>query len=254
MVLQLTVVDAFTAVPFAGNPAAVAVLDEFPADIRMQDIAREMSLAETAFVVPRAEGAYDLRWFTPTTEVDLCGHATLAAAHVLGGTALFHTRSGILECFGTDDGWIEMDFPIDIPYVVEQPEWFNLADIHWFGRGKFDHLIELASADVVRRFKPDLAMISQLGSRSTIITALADRPGIDCVSRVFGPNVGIPEDPATGSAHCTLAAFWGDRLDSDRLIGEQASPRGGIIRMRRQGDRVILGGQAITVSRIELLV
>jgi predicted PhzF superfamily epimerase YddE/YHI9 len=250
--LQLTVVDAFTSIVFAGNPAAVAVLDAFPLEERMQNIASEMNLAETAFVVSRGADLYDLRWFTPTVEVDLCGHATLASAHVLGGSARFQTRSGILECSNADGGWIEMDFPSDPPYLVEQPAWFTLADVRWFGRGKFDYLIEVSDADFVRQFVPDLAMLARLGSRSVIVTALAVQSEFDFVSRVFCPNAGIAEDPVMGSAHCTLAAFWGDRIGRDALIGEQASSRGGVVRMRRKGDRVVLAGQAVTVSHVEL--
>ena len=251
--MDLIVVDAFTDVPFAGNPAAVAILEAFPDETRMRDVAREMALSETSFVVPAGDGSHHLRWFTPTDEVDLCGHATLATAHVLGGTASFHTRSGLLECKSDGRGWIEMDFPGDPPVPEARPGWLDLPGDGWFGRGRFDHLIDLGSADAVRRFEPDLAVLGRLGSRAVIVTGPGDRPGIDCVSRVFGPNVGIPEDPVTGSAHCTLAAFWGDRLDRGELVGEQASARGGVVRMRRVGDRVALAGQAVTVSRVELL-
>ncbi|HLI56169.1 MAG TPA: PhzF family phenazine biosynthesis protein, partial [Actinomycetota bacterium] len=217
--------------------------------------AREMNLSETAFVVPRGGEEYDLRWFTPATEVDLCGHATLASAHVLGGSARFHTRSGLLTCTHAE-GWIWMDFPHDPPERGLPPESGPApelgAEVRWCGHGRFDHLIELADAAAVRRYQPDLAALAAMGMRAVILTAAGDRPGIDCVSRVFGPNVGIPEDPVTGSAHCTLACYWGDRLGRDELTGEQASARGGIVRMRRSGDRVLLGGQAVTVSLVHL--
>jgi len=252
--LELTVVDAFTGRPFGGNPAAVAVVASFPDDSRMQEIAREMNLSETAFVVPRGDGSYDLRWFTPTTEVDLCGHATLASAHVLGGTATFHTASGMMSCTAADDGWIEMDFPADPVTAAEVPASLGFDGVRWYGRGRGgDILVELADAAVVRSLQPDLSALAALGSRAVIVTA-ADRPDFDCVSRVFGPNVGIPEDPVTGSAHCTLACFWSERLGKAELVGEQASARGGIVRMRVQGDRVVLGGQAVTVSKVSLLV
>jgi predicted PhzF superfamily epimerase YddE/YHI9 len=254
MSLELTVVDAFTDRPFAGNPAAIAVVDRFPDEDRMQAVAREMNLSETAYAVRRDDGAYDLRWFTPTVEVDLCGHATLATAHVLGGTARFHTRSGLLACTMGSDGWIEMDFPADPPTACEPPAALGIPGLSWCGRGRTDLLVELADAAAVRSFEPDLSALAGLGVRCTIVTAAGDRPGVDCVSRVFAPGVGIPEDPATGSAHCTLAPFWSDRVGRGELIGEQASARGAVVRMRMAGDRVVLGGRAVTVSKVELLV
>ena len=255
MALQLTVVDSFTDTPFTGNPAAIAVLDAFPADDRMQQVARELNLSETAFVVPRADGTHDLRWFTPTVEVDLCGHATLAAAHVLGGAGEFHTRSGLLSCTLAADGWIEMDFPLDLPVAAELPaSALGLEGARWCGRGRYDILVELTDAAAVRGLAPDLGRLATLPARGVIVTADGDRPGIDCVSRVFAPAVGIPEDPVTGSAHCTLAAYWGDRKGKSELVGEQASPRGGRVRMRRAGDRVVLSGQAVAVSEVTLLV
>jgi PhzF family phenazine biosynthesis protein len=259
--MDLTLVDSFTDRPFAGNPAAVAVLDSFPDEGRMQAIAREMNLSETAFVVARTDGSYDLRWFTPTVEVDLCGHATLASAHVLGGSGTFHTRSGELVCAPAGDGWIEMDFPADPttteaapPSLVGALGLDDASDVRVFARGRADILVELADADIVRSLRPDQAGVAALGSRCVIVTAPGDRPGIDCVSRVFAPNAGIAEDPVTGSAHCTLAGYWGERLGRDELVAEQASARGGVVRMRRNGDRVVLGGQAITVSQVRLVV
>ncbi len=262
--MDLTVVDSFTDRPFAGNPAAVTVVEAFPAEHRMQAVAREMNLSETAFLVARADGSYDLRWFSPTIEIDLCGHATLAAAHVLGGAGTFHTRSGPLACTPAGDGWIEMDFPAD-PVTTEPPpaslaaalgldDDADAAVVRGFARGRSDLLVELASATVVRTLRPDMAGVAALGGRCVIVTAPGDAPGVDCVSRVFGPNSGIPEDPVTGSAHCTLAGFWGARLGRDELVGEQASARGGVVRMRRNGDRVVLGGRAVTVSQVRLVV
>jgi predicted PhzF superfamily epimerase YddE/YHI9 len=157
VVFELTVVDAFTATPFAGNPAAVTVLDAFPDDERMAAIAGEMNLAETAFVVPRADGSHDLRWFTPTVEVDLCGHATLASAHVLGGDASFHTRSGVLTCRRASGGWIEMDLPADPPTESPRPDDLDLPGASWFGRGRWDALVQLDDAEQVRRLAPDLS-------------------------------------------------------------------------------------------------
>jgi predicted PhzF superfamily epimerase YddE/YHI9 len=250
--LTLNVVDAFTDQPFTGNPAAVAIVERFPEDDYMQAVAREMNLPETAFVVARSDGHYDLRWFTPTTEVDLCGHATLAAAHVLGGSARFHTRSGALSCALGNDGVVEMDFPADVPEPAELPDCLGLADVRWYGRGRFDALVELADADTVRHLVPDLTALAAVNTRAVIVTAAGDRDGIDCVSRVFAPNAGIPEDPVTGSAHCTLGAFWGERLDKTHLVGQQASPRGGTVRMHRRGDRILLGGSAVTVGEMKL--
>jgi predicted PhzF superfamily epimerase YddE/YHI9 len=271
--MELTVVDAFTDRPFAGNPAAIAVVDGFPDETRMQAIAGEMHLSETAFVVARPDNSYDLRWFTPEVEVDLCGHATLAAAHVLGGTATFHTRSGELVCTPGGDGWIEMDFPADPPVAEEAPMSIAAAlgldagidagpdarpegtpSVRAFARTRADLLVELDGADVVRALRPDLGAVAALRSRCVIVTAAGDRPGIDCVSRVFAPNAGIPEDPVTGSAHCALAVYWGARLGRDELVGEQASARGGVVRMTRRAERVVLGGQAVTVSTVHLLV
>jgi predicted PhzF superfamily epimerase YddE/YHI9 len=254
MQMDLTVVDAFTREPFTGNPAAVTILDAFPADQRMQAIAREMNLSETAFAVSRKDGEHDLRWFTPTVEVDLCGHATLATAHVLGGKARFQTRSGILTCIPTNDGWIEMDFPSDPPTRTNPPPTLELRGLAWYGVGRWDSLIELENAELVRNFQPDLAALASIGTRCVIVTARGDEPGIDCVSRVFAPNAGIPEDPVTGSAHCTLAPHWGRRLNQDILLGEQASSRGGRVRMRLEAGRVALGGQAVTVAHVRLLV
>jgi len=254
MALELTVVDAFTDRPFSGNPAAVCVTDTFPPEQRMQHVAREMALPETAFVVPRGDGTHDLRWFTPAVEVDLCGHATLAAAFVLGGGADFHTRSGLLGCTLGADGWIEMDFPADPAGASAPPAGLGIDDVRWYGTTPFFALVELGGAAAVRDLVPDLGALAGVERQAVIVTAAGDRPGIDCVSRVFAPRVGIPEDPVTGSAHCALAVYWGDRLARAALVGEQASARGGTVRMRRAGERVVLGGQAVRVSEVRLLV
>jgi predicted PhzF superfamily epimerase YddE/YHI9 len=254
MRLELTVVDAFTDRPFTGNPAAVTVVETFPGDDVMQAVAMEMNHPETAFVAWRPDGDYDLRWFTPTAEVDICGHATLASAHVLGGTARFHTRSGVMACDRAAEGRIEMDFPADPPIRGDVPPTLAVDGIRWFGQAQHCVLIELEDAAAVRGFQPDLPMLAALGSQAVIITAPGDRAGIDCVSRVFGPNVGISEDPVTGSAHCVLAVLWGERTGRSELVGEQASARGGIVHMRRVGDRVVLGGRAVTVAEVRLTV
>lgn len=249
--LELTVVDAFTDRPFAGNPAAVARLGSFLPDDTLQAIASEMNLAETAFVVDRTDGSHDLRWFTPLVEVDLCGHATLAAAHVLGGMADFHTRSGLLACRRGPGDLIELRFPADRAHPAAAPE-LGIGGVVAYGLGRSFALVELASAAEVRLLEPDLDRLAALGTNGVIVTAPGDRPGIDMVSRVFCPNVGIPEDPVTGSAHCLLAVHWGERLGRDELVGEQASRRGGVVRMRREGDAVVLGGTAVTVARVQL--
>jgi predicted PhzF superfamily epimerase YddE/YHI9 len=248
----LTVVDAFTDRPFAGNPAAVCQLGSWPDDGWLRSVATEMNLSETAFVVPRAEGEFDLRWFTPSGhEMDLCGHATLASAHVLGTPVVFHTRSGALSCTTAEDGWIALDLPAQAstaaptdPRVIEAIG--TRVRATW--TGNFD-LIELASANEVRELRPDLTLLAGITTHGLIVTAAGDRPGVDMVSRVFAPAIGIPEDPVTGSAHCQLAPLWAKRLGRDDLVAEQASRRGGLLRLCVDGDRVRVEGKAVTVWR-----
>ncbi len=252
--LELTVVDAFTDRPFAGNPAAVCLLEAFPDEGLMQAVAAELNLSETAFAVPRSSDRYDLRWFTPTLEVPLCGHATLAAAHVIGRSVTFHTRSGDLACSFTPEGLIEMDFPADPPAPAELPEGAGLDPVVWFGRGRRYALAQLEHAAAVRALVPDLPAIAAKFADGLIVTAAGDQAGVDCVSRFFAPNLGVPEDPVTGSAHCTLAPFWAPRLGRQSLLGEQASPRGGTVRMRTAGDQVVLGGHAVSVSRVSFVL
>lgn len=252
--LEIQVIDAFADEPFRGNPAAVTIIDAFPPDHWMANVAREMNLAETAFVVPRPDGDHDLRWFSPTTEVDLCGHATLASAHVLGGDARFHTRSGLLTCHRAGDGSIEMDFPADPPSFAAVDLDLKGAHLVWSGRGRTDVLLEVSDAKWVREYVPDIGAIRAVDARCVIVTASGDENGVDFVSRVFGPNVGVDEDPVTGSAHCTLAAYWAGRTGRSEMVGYQASPRGGTVRTRVAGDRVVLGGRAVTVSHVRMLV
>lgn len=253
--MRLYIVDAFTDSAFAGNPAGVVLLDE-PADPAwMQSVAAELKHAETAFVDVTGEGPKPLRWFTPTVEVDLCGHATLATGHVLGGSQVFATRSGELRTTA-GNGWVRMDFPADPPHAAadEVAPTFPGATIKEVLRGKTDILIRVDDAAEVRQLEPDLDAIAGWEARCVIVTASGDKPGIDFVSRVFGPAVGVPEDPVTGSAHCTLSPYWSAELGRDELVGEQASARGGVVRVALQGERVILAGQAVTTVRGELLV
>jgi PhzF family phenazine biosynthesis protein len=255
-------VDAFTDQPFRGNPAAVCVLAGAAADDWMKDVAREMNLSETAFLYPAGE-AWRLRWFTPTAEVDLCGHATLAAAHVLweeghaaaASPLAFETRSGVLRA-AKRGAWIELDFPATAPVAVEAPRdvlaALGLESAEWAGKSRFDYLLVLPNAGSVRRLEPDFGALRRCEARGVIVTAPSDVPGADFVSRFFGPAVGVDEDPVTGSAHCCLAPYWADRLGRAELVGYQASARGGVVRVSLRGDRVLLGGQAVTVMRGDL--
>jgi len=262
MSLPLFQVDAFTNRPFTGNPAAVCLLDEPGDPVWMQNVAREMNLSETAFLQKQA-GGYSLRWFTPTVEVDLCGHATLASAHVLweqgylptGEQAWFDTKSGRLSAERRGD-WIELNFPAKPEEPVESipglQEALGLTPVY-VGTSQFDCLVEAASEATVRELRPDLVQLAAIPVRGIIVTSRASTPGYDFVSRFFGPRVGVPEDPVTGSAHCVLGPFWGKRLGREELTGYQASARGGVVRVRLDGERVRLGGQAVTVVRGELV-
>jgi PhzF family phenazine biosynthesis protein len=261
MPVRIVQVDSFTAKPYAGNPAAVCVLPEPRPDEWMRNVAAEMNLSETAFLHPQ-DGGYRLRWFTPAVEVDLCGHATLASAHVLwedrhlesGKPAIFHTRSGRLECVRAGD-WIEMDFPAKLEQRAELPPELAQAlgaEPKYVGRNQFDYLVEVADESTLRALKPNHHLLRQLPVRGVIVTA-AGSGGYDFVSRFFAPGSGIDEDPVTGSAHCALAPFWSRRLGKNEMTGYQASARGGVVRVRVEGDRVKLGGQAVTVLHGELL-
>ena len=261
MTLHITQVDSFTNRPFAGNPAGVCILQKAADESWMLKVAGEMNLAETAFLVPKGDG-YDLRWFTPTVEVDLCGHATLASAHVLwedghlkpSAQARFHTKSGLLTA-DRREPWIELDFPATPAAPAEAPRGLNEAlgaEPRFVGRSKFDYLVELDSEAAVRELEPDLGAIARVRARGVIVTARADKGKYDFVSRFFAPQSGVPEDPVTGSAHCALAPYWSAKLGKKELMAFQASTRGGEIRLRLDGDRVRLGGQAVTVLRGEL--
>lgn len=255
-------VDAFTAKPFGGNPAAVCVLAE-PHDERwMQQVALEMNLSETAFLLPQNDG-FQLRWFTPIKEVDLCGHATLASAHTLweGGylptdqVARFHTRSGLLTATRKHD-WIELDFPALPPTPAEAPAGLLAAlglTPEYVGINAFDYVVVVTSEAAVRSLQPNFALLRTVRARGVIVTSPADGTEYDFVSRYFAPAYGIDEDPVTGSAHCCLGPLWQSRLGKDAFLAYQASARGGVVQVRVAGDRVVLGGQAVTVLRGELV-
>lgn len=263
MGLTIFQVDAFTNVPFAGNPAAVCVLSEPADDAWMQKIAREMNLSETAFLVERLDG-FSLRWFTPTTEVDLCGHATLASAHVLWTEGYlsfdqevqFHTRSGVLTANREAD-WVVMNFPADRSRDIKiRPELIKAlnAPICEVYEGSVGYIVEVDSEEIVRNIQPNIEILKTLPAKGLIVTsAAANGTEYDFVSRFFAPALGILEDPVTGSAHCALAPFWRDRLNKTEFLAYQASARGGILKVRCEGDRVVLGGQAVTVMKSEVL-
>ena len=255
-------IDAFTDKPFSGNPAGVCILDK-PADERwMQNVAMEMAVAETSFLHP-VEGGWSLRWFTPTVEVDLCGHGTIAATHALletgrlreNETARYHTKSGWLGAW-LDGDWIDLDFPATPATPADAPpgliESLGAKPVT-VAKTKFDYLVEFDSEKTVRELRPDLARLAKIETRGIIVTARSDDPTFDFVSRFFGPRVGIDEDPATGWSHCALGPYWSAKLGKNRMMAYQASSRGGIIRVTVKGERVLLGGKAVTVLRGELL-
>ncbi|HEX8394288.1 MAG TPA: PhzF family phenazine biosynthesis protein [Longimicrobium sp.] len=258
MPLTIVQVDAFADRMFSGNPAAVCLLDA-PRDATwMQAVAMEMNLSETAFLEPRGD-EWGLRWFTPAVEVALCGHATLASAHVLWqdghvpppAEARFHTLSGVLTA-RRDGEWISMNFPAKPSQPAAAPDGLAQAlgaEPVAITRSHFDYLIEVDSEAVVRALRPDLARLAEVEARGVIVTARGAEGEYDFVSRFFAPRVGVPEDPVTGSAHCALAPYWAPKLGREQMTGYQASARGGVVRVRLDGDRVHLGGQAVTVLR-----
>jgi len=260
---KIRVVDAFTDRAFRGNPAAVCILQEPRDDGWRQDVAREMNLSETAFLEKRADGSYTLRWFTPSVEVDLCGHATLASAHILwesgelaaGQKALFHTRSGILSAVKQGD-WIEMDFPAEKEKPSDAPaeliEALGVTPLYT-GRNRFDYLVEVDREETVRGLNPDMTRLKKIDMRGVMVTSRSRSAEYDFVSRFFAPAVGVDEDPVTGSAHCCLGPYWGGKLGKMTLRAYQASSRGGILRVGLKDDRVLIGGQAVTVLCAELV-
>jgi len=262
MSIRIVQVDAFTNQPFAGNPAAVCVLPAAPDETWMRNVAREMNLSETAFLVPQ-NGGYNLRWLTPAVEVALCGHATIAAAHVLwqdghlppGAQARFYTKSGLLTADRRGD-WIELDFPAKIATAGEAPpELLPALGVEhpiFVGKNAFDYLVEIDSEATLRGLSPDHSTLRKIPVRGVIVTARSSTPEFDFVSRFFAPGSGVDEDPVTGSAHTALGPYWAERLGKTEFTAFQASARGGGVRVRLQRDRVILGGQAVTVMTGDL--
>ncbi|NLY88814.1 MAG: PhzF family phenazine biosynthesis protein [Firmicutes bacterium] len=261
MAILLMQVDAFTDKLFTGNPAAVCIMDKPAEEDWMQKVATEMNLSETAFLHRQGE-EFVLRWFTPVTEVDLCGHATLAAAHALWecGFVLpdkeisFITKSGVLKA-KKKEKLIEMDFPAELASPVPAPpELLGALEIRpkYTGKtGTGDYLVEVESEEVLRDLKPDFAKLAVLPARGVCVTSRASANGFDFVSRFFAPRLGINEDPVTGSAHSFLGPYWGVHLEKDDFLAYQASARGGILRVRLCGNRVYIGGEAVTVFKGE---
>jgi PhzF family phenazine biosynthesis protein len=262
MTVPLFHVDAFTDRPFAGNPAAVCLLPSWKEDRWLQAVAREMNLSETAFLVKRS-AHFDLRWFTPTVEVDLCGHATLASAHVLwqqgqatANEIRFSTRGGILKAIRHGDE-IELDFPLKPEEEAKPPPGLLEAlgvSTKYVGKNQLDYLVEVESEATLRRIAPDFKQLAAVPVRGIIVTSTSADPRFDFVSRFFAPASGVDEDPVTGSAHCCLGDFWRKRLNKSVFVAFQASARGGVVKVRVTKDRAFLGGKAITVAKGELLV
>jgi len=261
MTIPMFHVDAFTDRPFAGNPAAVCILSSTRNASWMQAVAADMNLSETAFLL-REGTAFRLRWFTPQVEVDLCGHATLASAHVLwreiGMPAdeplTFVTRSGVLTATRRES-LIELDFPREpASNAVAPPELLDALGVAptYVGQNRFDYLIEVATEEVVKSLEPDFAALRKLNVRGVIVTSRSASPDVDFVSRFFAPGAGVDEDPVTGSAHCCLGPYWHEKLHKDAFVAHQVSARGGIVHVRVLRKRVMLGGHAVTVVRGEL--
>lgn len=255
MTLEVTVIDAFTDKPFSGNPAAVCILPSPLSESKMRLIAAEMNLSETAFLSPEGDG-FRLRWFTPTSEVSLCGHATLASAHALwtkGGVTddeiLFHTLSGTLTAT-REEGAITLDFPAEEVISYPLSDLLRTAvsgKILFEGKTSVRHFVELSSAEEVRNLAPDLSLINRCAPGRIIVTARSDDPRYDFISRYFAPGIGVPEDPVTGSAHCALACYWAQKLGKNEFNAYQASRRGGALRVKLAGERVFLTGHAVTM-------
>lgn len=262
--MKIFQVDSFAHRPFTGNPAGVCILDNMPDDDWLQGVALDMNLSETAFLLKQDQG-WQLRWFTPTVEVDLCGHATLASAHILftygyeaaDATLRFHTRSGELQATQQGD-WLQLDFPAEPPVASPPPDGLLAAlgcEVTFIGKNRMDYLVEVENEEVLLSLNPDYRTIRQIPVRGIIVTCRAEiDKDYDFVSRFFAPAAGVDEDPVTGSAHCCLSPYWAGKLGRKKLVGYQASARGGYVRTEVRGERVLLGGQAVTVLAGELLV
>lgn len=260
--MKIYIVDAFAAVPYQGNPAAVCILEDAKTEEWMQKVANEMNLSETAFLI-KQDASYQLRWFTPKAEVDLCGHATLASAHILWEqhycnepNLQFTTKSGLLTV-SQDRDWIQMNFPIEAEKPCIPPKHLTdglRSNYKYVGKNRLDYIVELDHEEDVRNLDPDFSAWKMLDARGVIVTSKCDREGVDFVSRCFYPALGVNEDPVTGSAHCCLGPFWQQRLNNkDELIAEQISARGGILKLKLNPERVIIEGQAVTTLIGELL-
>ena len=261
MGIRIYQVDAFTDALFSGNPAAVCILEKVADTKWMQNIASEMNLSETAFLYAEEDG-YNLRWFTPAVEVDLCGHTTLASAHILweegfldpDKDARFHTRSGLLTASKKGD-FTELNFPSEpeneapIPGGLSESLGVNPL---YVGKNRFDYLVQLEDEGIIRNLEPDFNLLKRIPARGIIVTSTSNDTEYDFISRFFGPASGINEDPVTGSAHCCLGPFWGRILGKSRLTAYQASNRGGIIHVTLKDERVILGGKSVTVFKGEI--
>ncbi len=254
-------VDAFTNKIFSGNPAGVCILTSQKDDQWMQNLAAEMNLPETAFLLKQEDG-FNLRWFTPKSEVDLCGHATLASAHILrekgilrvDEKARFATKSGLLIASKIGNG-IELDFPLEEDRETAAPQ--DLLDglkvqPKYVGKNRMDYIIEVESEDILRNINPDFALLKKVKMRGVIVTSRSSNPTFDFVSRFFAPSVGIDEDPVTGSAHCCLGPYWQRKLNKINFLAYQASRRGGVVGVRVGHERVFLSGEAVTVFTADL--
>jgi PhzF family phenazine biosynthesis protein len=249
-------VDAFTDQVFKGNPAGVCILETAANEQWMRDVAMEMNLSETAFLNPQ-DGGFNLRWFTPETEVDLCGHATLASAHTLWETgvlpiereAIFFTKSGRLSA-KRDGEYIVLNFPLEEDNPVETPEALQKSlgvPFIYTGRNRMDYIVEVGDEETVRKLEPDFEIMKEIDARGVIVTSPSANPEYDFVSRFFAPGLGVPEDPVTGSAHCCLGPYWQRRLGKEEMAAHQVSKRGGALKVTLKGDRVYIGGKAVTV-------
>lgn len=259
--MKIYQVDAFTDKIFSGNPAAVCILSSQKSDEWMQNMAREMNLSETAFLKQQDDG-FDLRWFTPKREVDLCGHATLASAHILWETRIlpqdkkvrFYTKSGLLTASKNGD-FIELDFPSEEDREAMAPQEL-IAGLKvrplYVGKNRMDYIVEVESEKIVRELNPDFEMLKKLDARGIIVTSVSDMPDVDFVSRFFAPAYGIHEDPVTGSAHCCLGPYWKRHLNKNEFNAYQASERGGFLKVRVEKERVFISGKAVTVFSAEL--